>query len=667
MLELLPSISFCLWIFGLRRRGFGWRKALLFASIPWFLFVVYSTEFLSGLQAVSQFGISVAWLFCAILAAAWFAVGRRTKPDVPGNDTNAASFAPSLDKWDGIALWLVAGFVAVAGATAVVCAPNNWDAMEYHLPRVIQWIGNRSVAFYPTIDRQQLSMPPLTEYVMLHLYLLFGSDRLVNLVQWFGYGGCILAISLLAEELGADRKSQAFAAVLGATMPPALLAASGAKNDDLLAYWIVVTVYLLVAWKKNQSWWLTLAIGASGSLALFSKGTAYVFLPCLFMACWMIWTGSSRLRFLLRLPVLALVLLSVCGPLWLRNHQMTGSVLGLPYFDGAGSNEQRMFATTHLGPAQAMAGVMRNIAIDTSVPSQKVNDASTRVLSRLIRAIGVDPNDDGQIFRAQSGRVHPFAIHFAYRDETLAASQWDALLFLAACILYLKNYKTIGKEAGWFAFGVIGAFILFSVLLRWGPWNGKYQLPVFALAVAFIAIVLPRVLPVSAIRSITFALLVLSAPLCVMNYTRPWVQRNGLSETLFKLPRERTYFLEGHGELADSFIAAANASGLKSCRSIGLDATMLRFEYPMMALLLKQDPSRRFQYMAVNNPTVQYQNSQAEPPCAVICLGCAGSSEKLQVYGTNSQSDTFGTIVDFSNGGRPVLLNGAEESTRQAP
>jgi hypothetical protein len=51
--------------------------------------------------------------------------------------------------------------------------------MQYNMPRVIMWIENRSVHFYPTLDYQQLMMSPWCEYAMAHLTMLQGSDRLL--------------------------------------------------------------------------------------------------------------------------------------------------------------------------------------------------------------------------------------------------------------------------------------------------------------------------------------------------------------------------------------------------------------------------------------------------------------------------------------------------------
>lgn len=666
MLALLPLISLVVFAVALRRHGLGWRQSFLLSSIPCGVWMVYSTEILGLFHRITRLGLSLAWLLAALLAAIALLLVAPSKAPAELSEASRASQEvpePAIGLCDRIALVLAAALAAIVGLTALVSPPNTWDAMEYHMPRVVEWAGNRSVHFYPTVDRQQLSMPPFSEYAMLHTYVLSGSDRFVNLVEWLGYLGSILAISLIAAELGGGRRTQAFAVALAVTVPTALLAASGAKNDNVLTFWIAVTVYLLLAWKHNHGWLLALSLAAAASLAVFSKGTAFVFLPPLVLACFLIWTPAARRRFLLCLPIFAVILFSVLGPLWVRNYQMTGSPLGLPYFDGAGPNQTRLFRNSPLGPAQAIAGILRNASINLSVPSQRVNDASTRLFSSMMRFIGVDPNDPGQIFRAQSGRFHPFVVHFAYRNEIIGGNQWDFLLFFAACLLYLRHRKVIGSAAGWFALGTIGAFVLFSVLLRWGPWNGKYQMPVFTLATAFIALVLDRALRPLTNRILAFTLILLCLPLATMNYMRPWLSSRGFSETLFKVPRRQLYFFDSHREIADSFIAAAYDPALRRCSQIGLDARLLRFEYPMMALVLRDNPEARFEYADVNNPTTQYADPSAPPPCVVICLGCAGSAEKLRLYGANPHAATYDSIVVFSNDGQPVIINQPPVST----
>ena len=141
---------------------------------------------------------------------------------------------------------LAAGIGAIAAVTAFtawVSPPNSVDAFGYHLVRVVYWAQAGSVRFFPTHYFNQLSMPPLAEYAMLHTYVLSGGDRLVNLVQWVGFAGSILAVSLIAQALGAGRRGQMLAAVFCATLPNAILQASGAKNDCVLSLWLAAMVY----------------------------------------------------------------------------------------------------------------------------------------------------------------------------------------------------------------------------------------------------------------------------------------------------------------------------------------------------------------------------------------------------------------------------------------
>jgi hypothetical protein len=68
--------------------------------------------------------------------------------------------------------------VVLVGIVAILSPPNIWDAMQYHLPRVVLWIENGRVAFYPTHELKQLHMAPGAEYVLLQVHALGGGDRL---------------------------------------------------------------------------------------------------------------------------------------------------------------------------------------------------------------------------------------------------------------------------------------------------------------------------------------------------------------------------------------------------------------------------------------------------------------------------------------------------------
>ncbi len=97
-------------------------------------------------------------------------------------------------------------------------------------------------------------LSPWAEYAILHLDVLYGGDRLVNLVEFASMGGTLIGVSLIAERLGASKRGQLLAVLACATLPEGVLEASGAMNTYVGAFWIVVTVYYLLRWNDRQNW-----------------------------------------------------------------------------------------------------------------------------------------------------------------------------------------------------------------------------------------------------------------------------------------------------------------------------------------------------------------------------------------------------------------------------
>lgn len=587
----------------------------------------------------------ITWLCFAGVCLYWMTRARRGERQ--SENDNEESSEP-LDLSEKIRLCGIIAIVVLTGLTALVSAPNNWDAMEYHMPRLVEWISNHGVQLYPTIDRQQLSMPPFSEYTMLHLDLLYGSDRLVNLVQWFASVGCIVGVSLVTRLLGGDRRAQIFAAALAATVPAGILGASNVKNDYVLSYWIVLAVYLLLRWRTHQTWPDTLAIAATLSLAIFTKGTAYAFLPLLVLACVATWDWPSVRRILFRLPVIALLLICINAPVWVRNYSFSGSIFGLPYFDGAGQNSARMFGNSHITLTRSIANLLRGVGLNMAVPSLRVNAFTTHVLSSCIRLLGVDPNDPSQIVIGQSGLFRPFAVTFASRSEAMTGNTLHFLLFVAALLVCFFAFRKMNRAVVWLGAGLVGAFFLYSALLRWSPFNARYQLPLFTLSAVVVALAFSRVLPKVAVTCLTVVLLVCAIPPTLANQARPLVTASGLKGSILVTPRDDTYFFDQHQVLADSFIAAAKATSSTSCKSIGVDAKLLHYEYPFFALITEYGGTVKISYVGVNNPTASFKPKLAEAPCRIVCLGCAEAANKLAEYSSGqNETEKFGDVVVF--------------------
>ena len=93
----------------------------------------------------------------------------------------------------------LASLLVSAGISGLLCPPNTWDAMVYHLPRQIRWIQQFSVEHFPTHKLLLLHREPFAEFVGTHLMILTDTDYYLSFIQWFALVGCLAAVSLMAR------------------------------------------------------------------------------------------------------------------------------------------------------------------------------------------------------------------------------------------------------------------------------------------------------------------------------------------------------------------------------------------------------------------------------------------------------------------------------------
>src|SRR5579872_437672 len=231
---------------------------------------VMLTEALGALHQLKPGVVQIAWLLI-LLGAAVTAWRQRAK------------FRIELPNGlDAILALVIACIFGVIAWTAVLSPPNSADAMAYHLPRIIYWIQQRSVDFFPTPYLNQIMLQPFAEYLMLNTMLISGGDHFVNLVQWFGCVTSVIAVAGIAGEFGASSRGRILAALFCVTLPNGILQASGAKNDYVLAAWLAAAAYFLLRTPKDGRPAAALA-GLALGLAAGTKATAYLYAPGLLL------------------------------------------------------------------------------------------------------------------------------------------------------------------------------------------------------------------------------------------------------------------------------------------------------------------------------------------------------------------------------------------------
>jgi 4-amino-4-deoxy-L-arabinose transferase-like glycosyltransferase len=615
---ILPFLAFAGCWAALWRRGQDWQTSFVVSATLWGIWVAVTTEMLSAGSMLTRGSVATVWLVASILAW-WFAFSAsKGRPLAPAWDSPASGPERAASKPLALADWLLLGGLTVIllllAIVAFVAPPNTWDAMQYTMPRVIMWIENHGVHFYPTVDYAQLMMSPWTDYAMTHLTLLQGSDRLVNLVAWFGFLGSIIGVSLIARELGCGPRGQVFAAVLCGTIPQGILAATSAKPDVGVGFWIVASCFFLLRCKPACTWTNVLLAGAGIGLAIMSKGTAFTLLPALCLAVFFIWPDTNRTTFLVRLPAVVVIILALNGAQFYRNVRLSGSPIGFSSPDGdADKKGVRHFANGKFGARDIAGNVLRSTALHFGTPSDRINSWTANRFRQLIRALGVDPDDQAMIEQGNAGKIHEFGVPALSQSEVFAGNMFHAILFLfsAAILVFLRRAGQ--RDTALFAVGVIGAFVLFCAAVRWQPYNARFHLPVFMLGCAVIGAALAPRLPRWTLL-IAAALAILTAmPYTISNEMRPLfgVQyfhglRPDHSPNIFTTPRDRLYFQDRHLYVADSFSDAARVVAASGCNDIGLDAFVLHYDYPMLALLRAGLGGPAVHYVDVQNRSAVY-------------------------------------------------------------
>lgn len=612
MAALLPAAVYLVMVLLLVRRGIALRRALLLGAVGWGVLVVVITESLSLFEGFAAVPVALSWTV-VLLAGGGILVRLRRKP------RNAASFGPArpgflTERASPIAGWLAAGAVVPLGGVLLVAllgAPNNGDSMSYHLPRVMHWIQNGSVDHYSSWIPRQLYQPPMAEFVVAHFQLLYGSDRLAGLVQWFSLAGSGLAASLIAARLGAGAAGQALAGVFVVTLPMGVLQGMTAQNDLVLAFWLTAgTSFALEAFREPRdtiAWTSVLPLAVCLGLAVLTKATGYLFGLPLFVgvvALALRRHGGRGLRVLL---VCTVVVLLLNGGHYLRNtaafgHPLMPEDLPFPYLNRA------------LTPATLTSNVVRNLALQAATPFKVVNDGIVRSVEVLHEGMNLSVSD-----RRVTWRHTEFGVSTKWADENLASNPLHLVLILLAglAVAFKRKVRWSGAPV-LLGVGIGAAFLLFCVFLQWQPWHSRLHLPLLIATAPLVAVWLEGAASSRSAGAVGFVLLIVAAVVVVFNASHPMVGESG---NLFATPRTAAYFTNRPG-LRKAYGDLADRVSSSSCRRLGLMLRLEDWEYPLWILL---DDFREGRGRIVHVPppgeasSPSYVTEEPTVVCRIVC------------------------------------------------
>ena len=566
------------------------------------------TEVLGALHLLRRAPLAIAWALMLVCAAKY--LWRRA----PKRSLFFERVRSHL--LDSVIALAIAWIVVLVGIAAVLSPPNSFDVLAYHMPRVVYWAQARSVSFFATPYLNQIQFPPLSEYFMLHLYLLAGGDLLVNLPSWAAFAVSIPGVSAIAASLGAESRGQAFAALFCATLPSGVLLASSAGNDTIMALWLVCATYF--ATRRNGPL-LGLALG----LAVATKGTAYLFAPPIVAGVFLCDRGPGRWRRWRLVPVWAaggILLLNL--PLYTRNLAMSGSPLG---YDSPFGNGLYSYRNKPLGWRPMVSDILLNLSDQLGSSRPRWNQGVYDLVMRLHRRLGIDPSDP-----VNAERMSHYGPPANTRHEADANNRWHLLLL--ACSFALGAWLAVRRRNSlWLTYGLslICAYLVFCFFVRWYRWDARYLLALFVVAAplagAFLAALRPR------FTAVVIGLILLD--IVRLPASENWLRPLKGPHNVFATPRNQQYFADIAG-MANraSYLRAVDLTADSGCRLVGMDISENQLEYPFQALLRERVPEVRFVHTGVENGSARYADPKASHPCLVLCMDCIGNQKKIELY-----------------------------------
>jgi hypothetical protein len=522
------------------------------------------------------------------------------------------------EKWPERLLQL--GVLVILLITAIVAwktPPQTWDSMNYHMSRVAHWAQEEAVVPFATGIEAQNSRPPWAEFAILHFYVLSGGDHLANFVEWFAMLGSLIGVSLIAEQLGADRFSKLAAIVFAVTLPMGIVQASSTMNDYVVALWVVcvaVEILSLIQRKNDKASFIFVSMAAG--LALVTKPTSVAYLAPLALWYVIFLARQTELKVLFSRALVALVIALVLNLGYLtRNVAIYGSPLN--------PHELSLHGGQPRNVRVLVSNLLRNAALHAGTPSPHINKGIALVVMKIHDLIGADYNDPRT---TSAGR---FKVSTPKTDENLAGNPLHAYMVLGVLGFLIVRRQTMTTWLLNYTGAVVAMFLVFSFLFKWQIFGSRYHLPFFVLFAPVAGYVIGRLASRWGVL-IGLILLVAAWPWVIGINSRPVIPNldRAYVSGIFSEPRQKLYFANGM-YLFEPYNDLTRKIKEAQCDKVGIMLSGNGFEYPLWVLLGAPRETLEIEWIVAGTPSALYEDPNFTP-CAVICESCPQDWEGIR-------------------------------------
>lgn len=639
-----------------------WRLSLAMAAVAWGAIVTVITELGSLGRVLTQSLIWVAWLAVDLglfLAVASLARKRGVLIREEVRQWWRAARGANFSEWPWDARCYLGATVALIVfpiLIALMFATTNWDSLTYHLPRIMHWVQQQSVDHFPTNNERQIEFGPWSAFASMMLYLLWGNDRLINLVQCCAMAGSVIMVSFMVKALasaGGDtsvaqrHRRTSFACLVAVTLPMGLVQCINPQTDYTTTFWLCCLIcFALALCRDPLNRWYMLGAGLACGLGTLTKATMYLYAAPLIIGFSMWWLARAA-------PVQEKVRLAgiFCAMFFLlnaghatRNFSTFGSPLGSEYILSIEKNDR-------ITASGAAANLVRNLSLYSNTGIAPLTSLLNEIFARAHSWTGRSFNDADITYHNPG--VFWLAYKFQLFDSYAGLPYHLALICLAVTLAVFrpKQYRAALWHTAW----VAGSFALLCIYLKWQFWHTRLHLAYFVALSPVVAWVLVERLPRWSVGVFAVGLVSIGTYCVVGNESRP------LSNRVFTaLPRESQH-LAVHNprlivptrELADTIIASG-------CGNVGLKLEFDEAEYAIWVALRNRGFKGTLHHFYVENESGRLPARYAAPDM-IIASGGSPPADIAALYPTKQH---FGRLVLMSPEGAAPIRYTAESASR---
>lgn len=493
-------------------------------------------------------------------------------------------------------------------------APNTTDAMVRRLPIVMYWVQEHTL-YQDTIRNGHDFMGPFSEYILLHLYLIFNNDRILFLSQWTAFAGVIILSILISQKLGASSKIIGLIAIFVSTLPIVVLQATSVQTDMVTTILVLYSMYFALLFIDKPTFINCILLSCAVGLGILTKATYVLFI--IISLGLVLFSLKKIIKKIFLFGILSLLIILVIQARFMeQNSRLYDGILGKGILQGKNGYTNEL-----ISPAVTFSNLLKNTIVQLPLPIGK--QMIENFVINVHKKFGLRIDDPRTNFYDTRFDVKTVVIP----QEDIVSNPIHLIIITLAGVLLLVSYKKVRhKDLAIAAYLLsITSFIIFSTILKWQPFHSRLLIPFFIIGSICSMIILFEIkkirtyLNIMILSSTFLAILLIS-----LNVSKPFISYNqfyplikdfalplsSVPESVFTKDREkqlfnaRYYWYKPYKEVMEV---------AKDRKLVGTVTFKLmdEFEYPMWYFLKKDKLTLRvLPYSEKKNDTVIISTSK---------------------------------------------------------